>query len=251
MIELIPDAPREALWRSAFRAHWIAGVIGIAMLPVSILAVIMILKTGSDLLPFHDDALDSGASKIQGAIIRVEGGSNHMRDGGGTLHRVEYEFLDHSGSSHHSFSLMHKQDIPEQVIIEYLADAPEISRIAGARRRIGGALDLVFSLCILPGFLCLLFWLRSMLVLKSLLGTGLVAAATVTAKKPALGVSPPQLRVAYKFITQTGQSQVGSHWVGVRSALGKALARDDRSAVIYDEANPAKSRLVLPSSFNR
>ncbi len=244
----IPESPRDVLWRTAFRARWIAGILGAALALICVPLVIVVLAAGGDILPLHDDALDNKASTVPAQVTGTS--ESNVRDSRGSYQRVKYAFLDQSGASHHSSSLMHPEDIPEQLRVEYLPSNPEISRIKGTRRRTAAmTLDLVFGLVVLPGILCLLFWLRGVLALKHLYGTGIPGIATVTDMKALFGISPPQLRVQYEFLTQTGERVKGKHLVGQRSDLGKALSQGDRCAVLYDEAKPETNRLVTPSAF--
>lgn len=249
---LPPKPPRRPRLRTVLHTRWLAGLYGGLSLLTLLVIIIAYASYGADLTSFADEALDRSSATVQGEIIDIEPTS--LLIGGSTFLSLHYRFADLSGKLQQSRSLLRESPLEpgDSCWIEYLRDDPLTSRLRGTTRQIQAPLlDLVIRWILLPGIVLFMFWLQGVLRLRGLLSSGLATHAKITRLGRNRWLSPPQLRVEYSFLDHQGGEHHGQHWVAMRSSLGQQLDRENLStpAVIYDEANPKRSRLVDCTGF--
>ena len=251
MPELIPNPPRRVRLRAAMRRRWVLGLVSGAMLLLSVPILLILAISGVDPLPFADDALDEQASTTRGIVTAVEPTSVHS----GSRHftRIRYRFHDHEDREWLGAVLVDHVEVQagSPCTVEYLAQDPELNRLEGTRRTVFGTYFGIFiGVFGLPTVALFLMWLRGVVRCRLVLREGTRAVAKITECRRLRGVNPPQLKVRYEFEDAARQLQTGSHWVGARSRLGKALdAGELRADVVYDENDPLHSRLVTARDF--
>ncbi len=248
----LPPPPRAPRWRAVLRHRWVLGLCGATLLAAGFALAVVIWAEGGDVLPLGDDALDASHAIAEGEVLRISDPSLHL--GGTRLIRVDYRFRPNEGGdvTGHSFSPPRAGLLAgAQVRIEYLPDDPEVSRVRGSTRNpFGSVWTMLMGVLVMPAFLATLWWLRGVMRLRLLLGTGRATTAEIVGRTGVFGVSPPQWRVAFRFRDVAGHEHAGSHWVGERSALGRDLASADHTAtLVYDEGDPSECRLACPDDF--
>jgi hypothetical protein len=251
-LDAIPTAPRPVRRAAAFRHRWPLGVLGLVLVLVSVMAFSVIGTLGIDLLPLRDDALDADSARAPGRVTAVR--DSGIDQPGGRAVRVEYRFVPGDGEPVDGASFAphgSRFAVGEPCTIEYLAHAPEVSRVRGTRRNpLGRAWTVFVGFGFLPAVAVLLLWLRGAIQNRLLLSTGQLTLARILDSVEVGGIKPPQRRVRYEFRDGHGHTVRGSHWVGLHTPLGARLARDCETApLVFDPARPAVSRLVHGSDF--
>jgi hypothetical protein len=203
-------------------------------------------------LPLADDALDARHSVADGEVLGTADTGIHV--GGTDFVRVDYRFFTNEGAAQtgHSFLPPRRGLEPGASIrIEYLADAPDVSRVRGSTRNpLGSLWTVLLGALAMPAFLLTLWWLRGAMRLRLLLSSGRAVSAEVLEQRTVFGVNPPQWNVRFRFLDDRGREHEAAHWVGQGSPLGRDLAAGATTvSVVHDEADPASCRLAHPTDF--
>lgn len=252
-IQDIPPTPRRPRWRALLWHCWPVAFLGFVFGVYGGLLTLMVsLYMGGK--PRDDLRLDRGSVETTGVVQEVEGGSLDAQ-GRRLPMRLRYRFEAREGMelSGRSFLERPGTQVGDRIQIEFLADAPHISRAAGGRlsSTFGITLWSIFAYGVfLPGLLAIAVWFGLVLRLRRVLRYGDLAAAQVDDVRVIRFVQPGMLRVAYRFRDRRAQQIETWHWVRRRSVLGQRIeARPHRLAVVHHRDRPQLSRLVMADDF--
>jgi hypothetical protein len=200
--------------------------------------------------PFDDSVLDGGGWTATGTIRDVEELTDDAR-------RVHYDFeadgVELQGSSYAESGAASLRP-GDSCTIEYLRKRPEINRMQGtsrARSLFDPTLRTVVTVLCSLGLLAAYIWIRGALALRIALRGGRLTTAQIIEAKVLRFVNPRPVRVHYRFQDALGMEHIATHYVGVRSKLGRRLVEESPRdvPVIHDEGDPALNRLVHPEDF--
>jgi len=213
--------------------------------------MLVILAMDGFRMPFADWRLDAeGVVGSTAKVLAVRATGSHL--GSQVVHEVDYTFDPGDGNVQHltCYTLGRHYEPGAEVPVEYLPEDHAVLRL----RRSSRAESALWVPILLPFWLGLFlltgFWWSRVYRLRVMLRHGPAAPATLVTATPMRGVNPPQLRVQYEFIAPSGARQQGRHWVRRSGTLGQRLqelrpgSTIPSAAAVFDEARPARSRLV-------
>jgi hypothetical protein len=247
-----PEPPRRVRLCAAAALWWPFGLtVAAALLAVTVLMLVILAQDGFR-MPFADWRLDAeGVVGSTARVLAVRATGSHF--GSQVVHEVDYSFDPGDGNvlRNTCYTLGRRYEPGAEVAVEYLPGDHAVLRL----RRSSRAESALWAPFLLPFWLGLFlltgFWWSRVYRLRVMLRHGPAAPATLVMATPMRGVHPPQLRVRYEFTTSAGSRQQGRHWVRKSGLLGRRLqglqpgAAIPDAAAVYDEARPARSRLVV------
>ena len=243
----IPSIPRPVRWRACLRHRWVFGILAASLAVSGLLPLVLMSVSGLRVLPFADDALDSGAARTEGRIVSVA--PTGARLDGQRLDEVVFEFAAADGTFRGRQQTMRRVRPGERHEIEFLAARPATSRLAGTRLAPIVWFTYVFGTAGALGVVALLSWLRGVTAVRIALREGPLRRADVVSVRTLKAVNPPQLRIDYRFVDRDGVRHEAWQSAGRKSALAAIAEPGGTLPVIHADGNPRVRRLVTAADF--